>query len=342
MKPTDFAYQVTKYLSKYLPGRQGLSANTIKSYRDTFVLLLNFCREVRGIPPEKLTISCLDEKTVIDFLDWLELHRSCKVSTINNRLSAIHAFFSYLQEEMPEKLYLCQQILDIKSKKSPKPVIDYLTLEGIEKILAQPDTSTRNGYRDMVLISLMYDTGARVQEIADVTVSDVRLTVPATVKLRGKGQKGRIVPIMSQTADYLHQYIVDNSLDSPAKCNHFLFCNRRNEKLTRAGITYILKKYFQTAQISSQELLPDSISPHKIRHSKAMHLLQSGVNLIYIRDLLGHTDVKTTEIYARADSAAKRKALENAHINISPAEKPSWHEDDGILTWLQNFGRVIQ
>ena len=339
MKPTDFAYHLTTYLSKYLPSRIGISSNTILSYRDTFSLLLRFCSEEKAIAIEKITIETLQKDLIVEFLTWLETQRGCSVSTRNQRLAAIHAFFRYLQLEEPGHLFLCQQILVIPMKRSSSKSINYLTLDAVKAILNAPDTSCLMGRRDLVLLSLMYDTGSRVQEIADLTVADVRLDNPATVKVTGKGNKSRLVPLMTPTAKLLDQYMSEHNLKSIAHRSYPLFQNRSQTKLTRAGITYILKKYVEEARSLHPEIIPKVVSPHSFRHSKAMHLLQSGVNLVYIRDLLGHVSIKTTEVYARADNMMKRKALENAHQITSPSEIPTWQQNQELLKWLKDLGR---
>ena len=288
---------------------------------------------------EKITIETLQKNLIVEFLTWIETQRACSVSTRNQRLAAIHAFFRYLQLEEPVHLFLCQQILAIPMKRSASKAIDYLTLDAMKAILEAPDTTCLTGRRDLVLLSLMYDTGARVQEIADLTMTDVRLENPPTVKVTGKGNKSRLVPLMSPTAKLLDQYMSEHNLKSIAHGSYPLFQNRSHTKLTRAGITYILKKYVEEARSIHPELIPKVVSPHSFRHSKAMHLLQSGVNLVYIRDLLGHVSIKTTEVYARADSMMKRKALENAYQAISPSEIPTWQQNQELLKWLKDLGR---
>lgn len=339
MKPTDFSYHLTEYLSKYLPMQAGVSPNTIYSYRDTFSLLLRFCSNERNLAPEKICIKTLDRELISTYMEWIELVRGCSISTRNQRLAAIHAFFRYLQIEAPECIHQCQQVLSVPYKKAPKASVNYLMLEAVKAILAKPDNSSFSGRRDLALLCLMYDSGARVQEIADLLVCDVRLQEPATVKLTGKGNKCRIVPIMSQTAKLLKVYVEERKLMSPTLQMHPFFYNRMNSKLTRAGISYILEKYVVAARESNPGIIPDVITPHCIRHSKAMHLLQSNVNLIYIRDLLGHVDIKTTEVYARADATAKRKALEDADPNVCAGKIPSWHSDENLLSWLKSLGK---
>lgn len=339
MKPTDLAYHLTGYLSKYLPSRIGISHNTLLSYRDTFSILLRFCSEEKLMPIEKITISTLQMNLIDEFLIWLETGRGCAVSTRNQRLAAIHAFFRYLQLEVPEHIYLCQQILAISMKRAANKAIDYLTLDAMKAILEAPDRACVMGRRDLVLLSLMYDTGARVQEIADLVVADIRLENPATVKVTGKGNKSRIVPLMTPTAKLIDQYMSEHNLKHIAHRSYPLFQNRSHTKLTRAGITYILKKYVEEARMLHPGIIPKVISPHCFRHSKAMHLLQAGVNLVYIRDLLGHVSIKTTEVYARADSLMKRNALENAYQDTTPTEMPVWQQNNDLLQWLKELGR---
>ena len=265
--------------------------------------------------------------------------RGCSASTRNNRLAAIHAFYTWLQYETPHSLERCQEILSIPYKKAQKKVMSYLTLDEIQALLTQPNANTPSGRRDLTMLSLLYDTGARVQELADLKLSDVRLSSPTVIRLTGKGGKARLVPIMAPTEKLLRAYLEEHDSNYSAHGGYPLFCNRAGKKLTRAGITYILNKYVRQAQtlgcISSQTV----VSPHVLRHSKAMHLLQSGVNLVYIRDLLGHADVSTTEIYARADERFKREALMLAYPSPTPEpETTAWNKNTDLMDWLKNLG----
>jgi site-specific recombinase XerD len=340
MKPTDFAVQLSRYLGRYLPGQSGASVNTIFSYRDTFTLFLRYCQEEQRLPPQKLTLARIDHLLIEQFLVWLESERHCCAGTRNNRLAAIHAFYRYLQIEMPHLLSRCQEILAIPYKKTQKKVMSYLTLDGVKSLLAQPDTATVSGRRDLAMLSLLYDTGARVQELVDLRMEDVRLSSPTVIRLTGKGNKARLVPIMAPTEKLLRRYLDEHDTDHAMHGGYPLFCNRAGKKLTRAGVTYILDKYLLLAQSVGTASLPESLSPHCLRHSKAMHLLQAGINLVYIRDLLGHADVSTTEVYARADEHFKRKALEQAYPSPTPvSETTAWQKDDDLLDWLKNLGK---
>jgi len=283
MKPTDFSKYISDFITRYLNDEKGASPNTIAAYRDTFVLLLNFIQDMEHIKIEKLTLERITKKTIIEFLDWLQKDRKCSNSTRNTRLAAIHSFYKYLQLESLDYLHECQKILSIKFKKAKKENINYLTIEGIKLFLQQPDTSSLKGRRDLALLSLMYDSGARVQEIIDLTPSMLRLTKPATIKIVGKGNKARLVPMLNAQIMLLKNYIEENRLNEPYTNMYPLFFNSRKERLTRTGVNYIVQKYAGMARKENELIIPEKISCHSFRHSKAMHLLQAGVNLVYIR-----------------------------------------------------------
>ena len=337
MKPTDFSKYISDYISRYLPNEKGASANTITAYRDTFILLLNFTQNMKHEKIEKLTLEKITKETITEFLDWIQKERKCSNSTRNSRLAAIHSFYRYLQYESLDYLHECQKILSIKFKKTKTESINHLTIEGIKLLLQQPDTTTSKGRRDLTLLSLMYDTGSRVQEVIDFTPSMLRLNKPATIKIIGKGNKARLVPMLDAQTEHLKNYLMENRLDEPFANMYPLFFNSRKEKLTRAGVNFIVQKYTKMARKENGMIIPEKISCHTLRHSKAMHLLQAGVNLVYIRDILGHVSIQTTEIYAKADSKQKREALEKAYVNVNPNEEPMWTKDENLITWLKKF-----
>lgn len=288
----DFAYHLTKFFTIYLPSQRNLSQGTAIAYKDAFRLLLQFCDEKHEIKPTNLSLKDIDRKFIEDFILWLKDERHNKANTCNQRLSALNSFFTYLQYEQPDMLLQCQECMSIPCMKTPEPPLRYLTIEGIQAILDQPDTTTKYGRRDLAILSLMYDTGARVQEIAGINLIDLRLISPATLRLTGKGNKTRVVPLLSETSDILSCYINDFKLKDQGN-EVPLFQSRKHDRLSRFGISYILSFYADKAREIHPDLIPDNVSPHMIRHSKAMHLLQANVNLVYIRDLLGHESVKT-------------------------------------------------
>lgn len=335
MKKTDFTKALTAYFSTYLPLTCGVSPNTCNSYRDAFKLLLLYFQEEKGAPANSIELRMLNRNLVSDFLDWLEAQRKVSVTTRNQRLAAMKAFAHYVQYRNPEYLENCTDIITMRPKKHEKPVIAFLTEDELKALLAQPDPSTRHGLRDLTLLSLLYDSGARVQEITDLQLKDIRLTNPAMVTLTGKGRKARQVPLMKETCTLLDTYIRNFDLNSEPLTAP-LFFNKKGEALSRYGITYILKKYVSKAELDGSAR---KISPHGLRHTKAMHLLRAGVNMIYIRDFLGHVDISTTEVYARIDAEMKRKVFEEKVPNFTPNTTMPWEEDKDLLQWLTQFGK---
>lgn len=333
MKPTDFSVHLTGFLSHHLAAQRNLSPNTVRAYRDAFTLFLRFCRDRRGIALERLSLKHIDVPMVEAFLDHLEDDRHVSIGTQNHRLAVIHSFFRYVQSEVPDHLLRCQQILAIPLRRQRRAVVGYLPKEILAEILARPNLRKRAGRRDAVLLSVLYDTGARVQELIDMSAGDVRLDPPAQVRLFGKGRKMRAVPLMDPTTELLRDHLRENGLDRAEKSEEPVFQNRQGRRLTRWGVRYILDKHVQPVR-DAHPGLTQSVTPHTLRHSKGMHLLQAGVSLEIIRDILGHEDVTTTQIYARANIEMKRKALEK--IADAPAfpDVPSWKKDSDLLDWL--------
>lgn len=336
MKPTNLSLHVTDFLTHYLTAQRNVSPNTVKAYRDVFTLLLRYCRDIQSIPPEKLRLEQIDVELVEAFLDYLEKQRGAVIRTRNHRLAALHAFFRYVQSEQPDCMLQCQKILAIPLRRYVRPVIGYLPKADLAAILAAPDLRRRDGRRDAVLLSVLYDTGARVQELIDLSVGDVRLDEPAQVRLLGKGRKMRAVPLMKETVELLRDHFVENNLGRPEQYDQPLFRNAHGRRLSRSGMRYIVQKYARKARDRSTGA-QHKVSPHTFRHSKGMHLFQSGVSLEIIRDFLGHEDTKTTQIYARANLEMKRKALEGTGSTAAVPKIPSWQQNENLLEWLQSI-----
>ena len=336
MKPTDFARHLTEYLTNYLVSQKNVSRNTVLSYRDTFKLLLRYCGQVKKIAVEKITMDVLSNALVVDFLGWLETDRGCSTSTRNQRLAAIHSFFRFVQSEEPAGIFHFQKVIAIPQKNVQKAAIGYLSPEAMKLFLEQPNTQSAKGRRDLTLLSVLYDTGARVQELIDLRPCDVLLEQPAVITLTGKGNKVRRVPVLKNMAKLLNRYLTEYGLDKPWKNQYPLFSNSRHGKLTREGVAYIVNKHAATARKTSSGI-PEHVRPHMLRHSKAMHMLQAGVNLIYIRDFLGHVDLKTTETYAKADVEAKRTAIESVCPDLVTSTLPDWSKDEPLLAWLSDL-----
>ena len=330
---------LSRFLTRHLAAEQDLSPATIASYRDAIRLLLTWFRDVQAIPPEKLRLTDIDRAQVLAFLDWLQNKRGNSASTRNQRLAVIKSFIRYAAIERPEFLHQATQIIAIRQKNAPAGDMAHLSGDEVKALLAEPDPATRRGLRDMALLSVLYDTAARVQEICDLNTGDIRTARPAVVTLHGKGSKTRRVPLMNPTAQLLEDYL---SRRAPhpgvGKDADPLFNGPQHSRLTRWGVTKIIARHVRSLRERDPGYAAGlNVTPHVLRRTRAMHLLQAGVNLIYIRDLLGHADVSTTEIYARADAEAKRKAIEGAYQSLTPEPIPDWTADHDLLEWLDRF-----
>lgn len=335
MKETDFAYYLSKFLSVYLTGTEGLSDNTISSYRYTFTLLLNYISEETELDINKIMLSDLTRDLVLDYLEWLEKSRKCKTSTRNVRLFAIRSFFKFLQFEYPDRFHEWQQILIIPQKKTSSKIMEYLSVEEVKALFNQPNINSKKGKRDQVILYLLYEGGLRVQELIDLEIEDIRISNPPILKVKGKGEKTRVIPISNNLKSIIQAYISIRLKDSGN--SNSLFLSKHKRKFTRAGVNYLLKSYY-SKMIQEENLATKKISCHSLRHSKAIHMLESGVNLVYIRDFLGHTSVQTTEIYAKLNIDIKKKIIEeHSNSEVEPQEA-LWHVEENLLSWLKKLG----
>ena len=329
-----------KFFTSYLAGERAASPKTIASYRDAMKLLLIWFRDAEGIPPEKLRLADIDRPRVLRFLDWLEAERNCSAASRNQRLAVIKSFCRYTAVELPDHLDQLTRVLAIRQKKTPAPQLGYLTGDEVETLLAEPGTATARAVRDTVLLSLAYDSAARVQELCDLDVADIRRANPMVVVIHGKGSKIRYVPVMDPTArlvadnlDHRDQHPGVRPDADPQKPRPI------NSRLTRSGIAKLLTRYVRAVRTRDPGWAPGlPVGPHTLRRTRAMHLIDAGVNLIYIRDLLGHANISSTEIYARANAEAKRKAIENAYELLTPDALPDWTTDSSLISWLDSLG----
>jgi len=336
---TDFATLLRRFLTHHLPSVRGCSPGTVDSYRQAFCLLLEYLRSEHGLEADEVELDDITRVAVEGFLDWLEA-RGCAASTRNQRKAAIDSFVRFLEYERPECLPECRQILSIPPKRTAQKEIPFLKTEAMRALLGSIDTGRRDGLRDHAMLSVMYATGVRVSELTGLRARDVSLGEPPTLLVHGKGNKARYVPLVGQVTQILRTYMRAYGLDLPERNEEWLFQSHAGQRLTRQGVTYILRKHADTARMEHPESgIPERLSPHGLRHTAAMEMVGAGVDLIYIRDVLGHASVRTTEIYARADSKLRRKAIEAVDRAIVPPENPVWEEDDGLREWLNSLGR---
>lgn len=340
--PADLAgHWLAKFFTDHLAGERAASPRTITSYRDAMKLLLTWFRDSEAIAPEKLRLADIDRTRILRFLHWLETERHCSAATRNQRLAVIKSFCRYTAVEQPDRLDQITQVLAIRQKNTPAPEPGYLTGEEVRALLAEPGTAGPRAVRDTALLALAYDTAARVQELCDLNIANIRRSAPMTVAIRGKGAKIRYVPVMDPTARLLTDYLEHRDrhpcLDGDADP---LFRGPNHSRLTRSGIAKILTRHVGAVRQRDPGWAPGlRVTPHTLRRTRAMHLIQAGVNLIYIRDLLGHAEISTTEIYARADAETKRKAIQNAYEPLTPDDLPDWTLDASLIGWLDSLAR---
>jgi site-specific recombinase XerD len=294
--------------------------------------MLEFFKLRYRIDPDKLSYSDFTPERIEAFLTYLEEERGVGISTRNQRLAAIHSFFRYIQYRDLAGFEQSTKVLSIPFKKAPVKPMNYMSVEEVEFLFSTPDQNDDSQLRDLAILVLLYETGARVQELIDITPANLRFSSTCIAELHGKGNKTRLVPLNADAASIVRNYI---RRCKRANVNEPLFVNRKGEKLTRAGIQYIITKYVSTAKKERPDLFKKKITNHCFRHSKAMHLLEAGVNLIYIRDLLGHTSVVTTEIYAKTNPKVKEEQLKKHSASIETKKQYSRKEKEDLINWLK-------
>ena len=308
ISPNDLGRALLRFFQEYLPNQRGMSMHTIRSYRDAVVLFLQFTAQQTGRGVEQLRLEDFLPERVTQFLSFLETDRRNGIATRNARLSALHTLARYLVTEHPQHMATLQAVLAIPFKRGARNApIEYLEQSEVAALLASINRRDANGRRDYALFALMFNTGARVQEILDIRPCDVRLEPPYQVRLQGKGKKTRVCPIWAATAQLLRPLCEARAQQEST--HERLFVNHHGLPLTRFGVRYLLNKHLTIASLNASTLKDKSIHPHSIRHSTAVHLLKAGVDFASISQWLGHASLNTTMIYARADLDLKRQVL---------------------------------
>jgi site-specific recombinase XerD len=316
------------FFIRRLIAERGASAHTVASYRDTFELFLRYAERRTGRTPSALTLEDLDAPVVLAFLDHIETERGNSPRTRNLRLTAIRSFMRYASVRDPTSLPIAQRVLAISTKRFDRPVVEFLSRQEVEALLKAPDRSTWSGQRDAVMFAVFYNTGARVSEITGLRIADVLLDRASALKLHGKGRKERVVPLWKSTAAELRTWFgsIDRSPDAP------VFPNRAGKRLSRSGVEHRLRVAVRQAAEQCPSLAMRRVSPHTLRHTTAMHLLQAGVDITVIALWLGHEDTATTHLYVEADLAMKEAALRRVD---DPAPKPlRFKAPDRLLAFL--------
>jgi integrase/recombinase XerD len=323
-----FPVLVQDFFLKHLGAQKGVSPRTIESYCDTFRLLLAYAQKRLKKPPVEIVLPDLDAPLLLDFLGYLERDRGNSVRTRNARLTAIRSFLHYASLRDVAQLPVLRRSLAIPMKRFDKPMLGYLSREEIEAVLAAPDRSTWSGERDFVLLSVAYNTGARVSELVALSIEDVELDKGKYIRVLGKGRKLRSIPLWKSTAILLKVWIRNRA----AAPGDPVFPNRRGQRLTRSGVEKRLHAVARRAAADCPSLKERKISPHTLRHTTAMHLLQAGVDLNSIALWLGHVNPITTHAYVEADLAMKERTLHK--LAPTSARSRRFRADDRLLAFL--------
>jgi integrase/recombinase XerD len=335
MKQTRYlSYYIRLFLIQFLPNERGLSKNTLLAYRDALKLLMRYVDEQLKIKIDTLSPDDLNDDVVRNFLNYLEEVRKCTPQTRNARLAALKTFFYYLGREVPECMDNSRKIGSIVQKKVPHKAVEYLEPSELKAIMDGIDVTDRNGYRDKAMLLFMHNTGARVQEVVDVQLDDLRLDSASQVKITGKGNKQRVCPLWEETIEAIEDYLSERNASNEDETH--LFLNARGESITRFGIRYIIKKYTDKAIELQPSLKEKKIGPHTLRHTTAMNLLQSGNELNLVRLWLGHVSLNTTHLYVEIDMKLKKEILAKCQPPELKEKRKKWKQPK-ILNWLDTF-----
>lgn len=321
------------FFQEWLAEQRSASIHTIRSYRDTWRLLLRFVAERNGGGVARIALADISASEVRAFLSHAEHGRKSTIGTRNCRLAAIRSFFSFVADKDPEYVAQCAEVLTVPLKRKPTAAPCYLEPGEVEAILAQPDRSTIEGMRDHVLLSVLYNSGARIQEALDLRSEAIRFEPPHCVRLYGKGRKERLCPLWPETVTLLKKLLErqHRAPDEP------IFVNRYGEPLGASGVRFKLAAYVEAAARTTPTLRSKHVTPHSFRHATAVHLVSAGVDITVIRSWLGHVSLDTTNHYAQANLETKRKALEQVGTPVTTNHPPSWKRDASLLAWLDTL-----
>jgi len=321
---------IQHFFCRRLIAQRNASSQTIAGYRDSFRLLFRYAQKKLKKDPATLQLEDLNADFVLEFLDYLEQERGNSERTRNLRLAAIRSFLRYVSYRLPGSLSTIQAVLAVPQKKFDRPALEFLTREEVEAIIEAPDKTTFGGHRDFIMFMTLYNTGARVSEIIGLRVSDLCLESKASILIHGKGRKQRTVPLWKSTKHHLEKWLFRLAPDSGP-----LFPSRCGRPLSRAGVEYRLRLAVKKAAERFPSLKKRRISPHTFRHTTAMHLLQSGVDITVIALWLGHESPATTHLYVEADLTMKEKALKK--LQDPSLKSVRYQADDSILSFLESL-----
>jgi len=321
------------YFRNWLANQRNVSHHTIISYRDSWRLFLRFVAQQLRRDVAQLDTADLTAQRVIDFLDDIERSRKVKIATRNCRLAAIKGFFGFLVDKDPTWGAHCAAVLHIPMKRGPKRESSSMDRDETAAILAQPDHASKLGMRDRTLLAFFYNTGARISEVLAVRTADLRLESPFQVRLFGKGRKERTCPLWPETVHLLRVLLGQQKLAH----DEAIFRNRYGEPLSASGVRFRLRAYLASATRGTPRLATKRITPHTFRHTAAVHLLESGVDVAVVKDWLGHASLDSTYIYARANLETKRKALQHLELKAPGGGRKAWKQNPSLMSWLDSL-----
>ena len=329
--PTPLAPLVQRFFTKRLAGQLGASANTIKSYRDSFGLLVNFAAARCKKAPEDMDLSDIDIDLVTDFLEHLESERGNSVQSRNVRLAAIRSFFGHVASNEPQVMHHCQRILQLPAKRHDKATVTWLTENEVKALVGAPDLATWYGRRDRALLALAAQTGLRVSELTGLRIRDVELGTGAHVRCHGKGRKDRATPLRADTVKILEAWVDERG----GAENDPLFPSNRGGPLSRDAVERLVARHCRTASGTCPSIGEKKVTPHSLRHTAAMTLLHDGVGRTVIALWLGHESAETTQVYLHADLRLKEKAMERTRpLDVKSGRfKP----EDSLLAFLKSL-----
>ncbi len=338
----DFFETVRRFLLDYLPNQRCLSPNTILSYKQTLNLFVSWMREEKHIPTSKVCFSCISKEIILEFLEWLENIRGCSANTRNQRLMALRSFLAYAGQLDCTQMALYLSALNIPAKKSPGKVVETLSDSALTALLQQPDPSKKKDLRNLVIMTLMYDTAARCNEILGMNISDLRLTAEHPIAyLHGKGNKTRTVPLLPKTVRHCTHYLRKFHSGESAGNETPLFytvIHGIKQRISPDTVAVFLDKYGKMAAQVCPEV-PVHIHPHMLRHTRALGLYRMGMPMPLLAEFLGHAQVETTRIYAYADTEMKRAAIEKADAvrKGNPVPDEIWADDEDMILRLSGL-----
>ena len=340
-KDVVFLKTVRDFLTVYLPRQRKLSANTVKSYRMSLNLFFEFLSEKHDIPLYKLSFECLTTELVAEYISWLQEERSNSDTTCNQRLMALRSFAKYASLINPDNICIQVAVDNVPAKKCQSRIVSFFSEDALKSLLDQPDTSRKNGIRNSCFMIVLYDTAARCQEMLDLRLGDIVFDDKNPyVFLTGKGNKTRTVPLMKKTVEHLKAYISSFHPKISSNKDDYLFytiIHGEKHQMSPDTVAAFLKKYAGQARKICDDI-PDSVHPHQFRHTRAIFWYRNGVPLVLIAELLGHTDINTTQIYAYSDTKMKREAIDKAMSNVQQSEESPksdrWKGDEDLIKQL--------